>query len=123
MKASELMIGAYVLVKPSKMLIKIVAVQYKKVAYYSYTNKLIWVGEGLLEPIPLTPEILKKNGFEEWDGWYVYSIDNVAVEIAWTGTILKIGGECGNLELPAVMYVYQLQHALRICNIEKEIIL
>lgn len=123
MKASELMIGDYVLVKPSKMIIKIVAVQYKKVAYYSYTNRLIWVGEGLLEPIPLTSEILKKNGFEEWDGWYVYSIDNVAVEIAWAGTILEIGGECSNLELPTVIYVYQLQHALRLCGIDKEIII
>lgn len=123
MKTNELMIGDYVLVKSSKMPIKIVAIHHNKVAYHSYANRLIWVGEGLLEPIILTPEILKKNGFEEWDGWYVYSIDNVAVEIAWTGTILEIGGECGNLELPAIMYVHQLQHALRLCGIEKELIL
>lgn len=121
LSCKDLMIGDSVLVKPSKMLINIVATHHNKVAYHSCTNRLIWVGEGLLEPVILTPEILKKNGFEEWDGWYVYSIDNVAVEIAWTGTILKIGGQCGNLELPDIMYVHQLQHALRLCGIEKEI--
>lgn len=74
-----------------------------------------------IEPIPLTKEILEKNGFEEFDGWYIYIPENTGIEIAWLGTILKIGGECGNLELPTIEYVHQLQHALRLCGLEKEI--
>jgi len=74
-----------------------------------------------IEPIPLTPEILEKNGFEDWDGWSIYSPENTGIEIAWLGTILKIGGECGNLELPAIEYVHQLQHTLRLCGIDKTI--
>lgn len=74
-------------------------------------------------PIPLTPEILKKNGFEKWDdGWCIYDQENTGIEIAWLGTILKIRGQCGNLELHDIMYVHQLQHALRLCGITREII-
>ena len=58
MKTSELMIGDYVLVKPSKMPIKIVAIHSETVAYHAYANRLIWVEKGLLEPIILTPRIL-----------------------------------------------------------------
>lgn len=80
------------------------------------------IGFSEIEPIPLTTEILEKNGFEDWDGWSIYSPENTGIEIAWLGTILKIGGECGNLELPAIEYVHQLQHALRLCGITREII-
>lgn len=72
-----------------------------------------------IEPIPLTPEILEKNGFEEFYGWRILDID--AIEIRWTGTILEISGELGNMELPNVQYVHQLQHAFRLCGISKEI--
>jgi hypothetical protein len=79
-----------------------------------------WIDE--IKPIPITPEILEKIGFEKWDdGWYIYDYENTDIEIAWVGTILKISGEYVNLELPSVMYVHQLQHALRLCGIEIEI--
>jgi hypothetical protein len=71
------------------------------------------------EPIPLTREILEANGFEEFDGWMLYEYEGS--EIAWTGTILKGGGEIGNFEFPAIMYVHQLQHVLRLAGIDKEI--
>ena len=75
-----------------------------------------------IEPILLTSEILEKNGFEKWDdGWCIYDQENTGIEVAWVGTILKISGDYANLELPAVMYVHQLQHALRLCGISKEI--
>ena len=121
MKANELMIGDYIFVKPNGMPIKVAAVHHKKVAYHAVINKLTWVRESLLEPIPLTLEILEKNGFEDWDGWSIYSPENTGIEIAWLGTILKIGGECGNFELPAIEYIHQLQHALRLCGIDKTI--
>ena len=77
----------------------------------------------LISPIPLTPEILEKNGFEEWDGWFIYAPESAGIEIAWLGTILKIGGECGNLELPTIEYVHQLQNVFMLCGISKEIVL
>lgn len=121
----DLMVGDYVLVKPSKMLIKIVAVHRKKVAYHSYANRLIWVEEGLLEPIPLTPEILENNGFhEEWDEDIKLMVcDSIIVEIGNNYKLYTDGKMYLHRVLAPLYYVHQLQHALRLCNIEKEIIL
>jgi hypothetical protein len=43
--------------------IKIAAVHQRKVGYHKVADKLNWVRTSLLEPIPLTPEILEKIGF------------------------------------------------------------
>lgn len=124
MKANELMIGDYVSVKPSGMLIKIAAVHHKKVAYHTVVHKLSWVRESLLEPIPLTPEILEKNGWNK-DFYSKESYDNVNIE----GLSLWIGEDGKNkwwwhvgLELVTpINDVHEFQHALKLYGIEKEI--
>ena len=58
------MCGDLVQVEPSSMLIRVAAVHHKKVGYHSCVYKLDWVRESLLKPIPLTDEILEKNGFD-----------------------------------------------------------
>lgn len=83
-------------------------------------------------PIPLTPEILEKNGFIRVSssgklcGWYLekdlvaeyyvidvtYNNDRLYIEIHGSATIEK----CCD-------YVHELQHALRLCGIEKEVVL
>lgn len=85
---------------------------------------LLWgqtVTPPYLKPIPLTPEILEKNGFEEDDGAYIYYNAQYDDYVNWCGTILKIGCDNGNMELADVQYVHELQHALHLCGIEKEI--
>lgn len=67
MKTTDLILGSYVKVKPSGMIIKVAAIHQKKVGYHSCQSKLEWVRRDLIEPIPLTPEILEKNGFERRD--------------------------------------------------------
>jgi len=82
-----------------------------------------------LDPIPLTPEILDKNGWE-WDGVYAYlRHDDMLFE--WYGEegllrdyrFVQYGH--GQEEIfksrPGMIYVHQLQHVLRLCGIEKEI--
>ncbi len=78
-----------------------------------------------VEGIPLTPEILEKNGFERdfEDGSLIWVDEQDVTEVVWGGTILTIHGENGHLELDTCMYVHELQHALRLCGIEKEIVL
>lgn len=63
MKPTDWQIGDYALAKPSMMLIKVAAVHHKKVGYHAVTHKLNWVRIDLLEPIPLTLEILERIGF------------------------------------------------------------
>ena len=91
-----------------------------------------------LEPIPLTTEILEKNGFEcKHKGealkrlyWILY-VDGGSVKVK-VNRGLFLFNICGvpfqfGFYVPSVnkhiQYVHELQHALRLCGIEKEIIL
>lgn len=72
-------------------------------------------------PVLLTTEMLKKNGFKYNDcpivlGWEQY------------GLTLYRGGDgflinCGQNVALIINYVHQLQHTLRLCGIDKEIVL
>lgn len=71
-------------------------------------------------PIPLTHEILEKNGFENYKNSGIleyYKRDDVKFEkhqgIIWTP----------KNQITGIEYVHELQHALKLCGIEKDIIL
>ena len=117
MKATELMIGDWILYgdKPVKVL------------QLSENSKYDWV-----KPIPLTPEMLEKNGFEmfKYDGWvhYYRIFGNSAIPFVLHS---MIGGEMLSQEVGIfststdtncgieVNYVHELQHALRLCRLNK----
>ena len=73
-----------------------------------------------VQPIPLTPEILEKNGFSD-----NYAYDNLSYATDFVGDIIgvHIVGKGGVMDEMYFKYVHELQHALRLCGIEKEIIL
>lgn len=94
--------------------------------------------ECLCRPIPLTPEILKKNGFEDISDHTLKGCDTFRLDIEQRGfdycvtiklkdyfklqsyddrwyTICEMEFGCN--------YVHELQRALKLCNIDKEIIL
>lgn len=79
----------------------------------------------ILSPIPLTPEILEKNGFhKEWDEDVVLMVcDTIIVETGDNYKLYKDGKMYLRGVLAPLYYVHELQHALRLCGIEKEIIL
>lgn len=77
-----------------------------------------------VQPIPLTPEILEKNGFiedgkrhwtlsDEYTGDDVIGLYEVANGFAMLTSGLTIG----------LQSVHELQHLFRLCGIEKEIVL
>lgn len=85
-----------------------------------YTDKF---NEEEIEPIPLTPEILKKN-FPSTTDWYFIGTDKFCFRIdkykdKWD---LYFGrdGKGTNLQIK-ISYVHELQHALRLCGINKKI--
>ena len=130
MKPTDLQIGDYILAKPSMMLIKVAAVHHKKVGYHAVTNKLNWVRMDLLEPIPLTPEILEKNGFERHItapcGYYHAPVDDMfdilfhasedTYEDTWH-TEVFIDHNDNEYVLFNLCYVHEFQHALRLCGL------
>lgn len=84
-----------------------------------------------VEPIPLTPEILEKNGFVQnprSKSRRSHQICNSDVYISWWRGRLNIlfkpfiGHSTNHVNVDG-KYVHELQHALRICGIEKEIVL
>jgi hypothetical protein len=85
-----------------------------------------WYEEGienLLEPIPLTPEILEKNGFYRSEiptrdeiGHYYHR--KTAPSSIFVSMSFDDGRDFGN----EIKYVHELQHVLKLCGIDKEIV-
>lgn len=134
MKPEELQLGDIVTTTPSGMPIKVVAIHRKKVAYHACTDRFSWVRIGLLQPIPLTPEILEMNGFVKYnevsdtppydkdeEGNMYYSYKGEQKFWGWwqpNNVYLIPVNAMVDLE---IKFVHQLQHALRLCRIDKEI--
>ena len=71
------------------------------------------------EPIPLTPDILEKNGFVKAWNTYRHSLKKWLVLYKKEfGLSLHIGEAEFRLD-----YVHELQHIMRLCGIDKEITL
>ena len=153
MKANELsckdlMVGDWVIphffdstLKPSKI-VGIHYNSYKGKDYVDWVDCEVWDELCFydIEPIPLTPEILEKNGWKhEFDKkdymvkynlgeegkncWMMWAMKEHNLDIQRQDEHLDVY----NLKVSKVAipcdYVHQLQHAMRICGIEKEIIL
>ena len=137
-KISELSIGDWVFI--DNTMDKSIG----KIARIHYDSALVDCGEGhylggyisQIEPILLTPEILEKNGFDApkakvWnDSWYWSNRKDVALELResfglWYMEIVtkeQRSGLQSNRKLGiGFNYVHQLQHALRLAGVEKEI--
>ena len=125
MKANELMIGDWVIGSSGEPF---------KIGIID-PNFLYW---NEVQPIPITSEIFEKNGFIKQgpDGWeYIYPDDStfsyIGYRILWRTDYdnhlfikkYKGSGTSATLQISGINYVHQLQHALRLCGIEKEIIL
>ena len=135
MKVTDLMIGDLILINNTPH--KIQAIDSID-AEIQADDELYYVGEdrhhseNKIEPIPLTTEILEKNGFEmfKYDGWvhYYRIFGNSAIPFVLHS---MIGGEMLSQEVDIfststntncgidVNYVHELQHALRLCRLNK----
>lgn len=94
----------------------------------------LWEYNNKFEPIPLTTEILKQNGFEEKteSNPFVYYLfkdgDNiVSLEHTYDTTdkedywACSIGNRLCDVCTISMHYVHELQHALKLCGITHEI--
>lgn len=121
MKANELIGDIYVYFNcfdGSKITVKVTGFN-DNIVYGVSEYGTHWCQISKIEPIPLTPEILEKNGFvvesRENHG------NNLQYCILTDGLWIDISGD--NFFEGTQDYVHQLQHTLRLCGIEKEIIL
>lgn len=125
MEIKSLMVGDWVNTNGTN--VKIISIGlFTQVEIMDSSNDVYSVFARDLVPIPLTPEILEKNGFvliEKEKGAYgvniapYYTRDDVPFEVFCDGEPFAIWfKDPVNIE-----FVHQLQHALRLCGIDKEI--
>ena len=86
-----------------------------------------------IEPIPLTPEILEKNGlvrgeyseirvYNEWEMGEWSDPPYVSVRLDIDRQVIRVTNRGRDMFIAEEeVYVHQLQHALRLANVEKEI--
>ena len=135
MKANELMVGDFVFHEiygntiienidndfgdtPSVKLTS-EAIKHKVGYKYGYC----WCDLDEIFPIPLTPEILEKNGFvklgKQYNTWcmrdFNFSLDFIDGIFGY----YEQGRPCNPTFV--TKYIHELQHALRLCGIEKKI--
>ena len=133
MKANELQIEDWVTGKKwRENPFKLTRINDNGKYYYGITSDGNQVGPFLIEelaPIPLTPEILEKNGFkkdeknEEMYYWN-WSISDNCVSYDKETNVIRIFHTLGHLVfVEPLSYVHELQHALKLCGVEKELIL
>ena len=111
MKANELMIGNWV--KCGK--------RYMKVTQLAEDMDC-----DDIEPIPITPEILEKNGFEKLEDGS-WSLFQALYQIYWSADPLYLEisssytSQIGDFSRMGIQFVHELQHALKLCGIDKTI--
>ena len=73
-------------------------------------NLYDYIGE--LYPIPLTPEILEKNGWKKTDGFDSYWLDKIGLLQEGDTWHSALGSTKIAITLGNILYVHQLQHLL-----------
>lgn len=140
MKANELMIGDWVCHKDCTSIpIRVCRISER----VSFEHSLFWNEDSReyvrieryseadcdeITPIPLTPEILEKNGFTKggmFGKTYYLAVEDfeISVYFAHVNTQLIIEKRNGReiINMLNAEYLHILQHALRLCGIEKQI--
>ncbi len=135
MNVQELMVGDWVLVRMNHTTDK-----YKEGDYLPHkvvvqrdwrkeTNEIELITiqnnseqDDFVKPIPLTSDILEKNAFQLFAGvWYFRGWKDKPISIVFKDNgIIALSLNCDPIPMN-LKYVHQLQHALRICGIKKEI--
>lgn len=133
MKSNELMIGDKIRQKNSGIFLQISSVQPPYIIAIGEEGRF---HEDTIEPIQLTKEILEKNGMKPFEidkltdkataKWWHKSGDFFIKQYHFkhNGFNPSYSFGCHNHTLiEGIEYVHELQHALRLCKIEKEIVL
>ena len=137
MEAKDLMIGDWVLWNTYPM--KVMMIGSRMVKLYNEDNS---IEDDEISPMPITIDFLEKNGFDELmnesevsaarfgrkpepTGVWQYGFgrfDSVAYVPEQSFLRIKFMEGC-QADIANIKYVHELQHALRLCGVEKEIIL
>lgn len=115
MKATELMIGDWVgrVFDDKRIIEDYRQVDWIRTGEIGMRYRKVW-SIGCIEPIPLTPEILEKNG------WW-YNVEDMWLHEEVGFFIEKFNGrfQCYDINQIKLDSVHQLQQALRLCGLNE----
>lgn len=136
MKAAELMVGDLVCLKDDikcELPLKIDGVLTNDISLEG--EGFLGGAEGLIRPIPITPEMLVKNGFYDRNAqWYYkrfgsYVCFDIAISLVYreieVSKVCGAGTDCEEEEYGSSIVfgndicVHELQHALRLCGLNE----
>lgn len=129
MKANELMLGDHVQVNGE--VCKVISISYFDIGISDSKEDFYHEHIDNVKPVPLTAEILENNGFvykeeeetcatEAFHHWWLEDSAFALNDDSWWRSI-KDGKLRVKFGIFPLKYVHQVQHALRLCGIEKEI--
>lgn len=131
MRAEDLQVGDWVFINDVPLQVGALS---DRVGFRDSEGKIYWAQDGFdrLEPIPLTEEILVKNGFEKTytDNELWFTLNNLTVTIVNIRGSNKWYAGCEHYSNNSsdwverqfdCKYIHQLQHLLRLCGVWKEI--
>lgn len=151
LRAEELMVGDWVYMKAHRgfdsQYIKVESIPdpssdtlYGHIGAYPISEDMDFrdIEDSHLEPIPITQEILEKNGFTNYgESWFIPHDDKNKRESVMVGfhmycTVINItkGNNAYYKEVPCKyrccaenrhVYIHELQHCLKLCGIDKTI--
>lgn len=129
MRADQLMIGDWV--KTNDLYKAIKDVKVRAISQYSVQDETTsqWIDCQHIQPIPLTKDILEKNGFVEDRKIKCYTYEEEKTLKRLIQNFTHFGDfDCHivskNFDADMrLSYVHELQHALKLCGIDKQIIL
>ena len=130
MKVEDLMINDFVWYNGRNLKVAAIPNEIDTVILYELGTIGYEVGISDIKPIPITKEILEKNGFEEVTSHSYYYTDTKAEDHL---TIIMSLEDDGYWRVRIVngyefirvyiKYIHELQHAIKLCKINKEITL
>ena len=118
MKATQLMAGDWVCLKDDikcELPLKIDGVLTNDISLEG--EGFLGGAEGLIRPIPITPEILVRNGWKETQYWHEYQDGKNTIQCCLPDMRGRINGI--EIEHFKCEYVHQYQHLLRLCGLNE----
>lgn len=116
MKATDLMIGDFVLC--NELPLRVGAIRQDEIGFFDNDYKIYWCSDDefdRIDPIPLTENILVKNGFvKTWNS--DWQLKEYATIIISKDYYVKVFERSIRID-----YVHELQHMLRLVGVDKEI--
>ena len=118
MDSRSLMIGDWVLIEDTLRRVAQLT-KHQVVGYHLAEGECVMHYARLCEtePIPLTPEILEKNGWKEAQFWHEYQDGKNTIQ----SCLPEMRGIINGVEIQHFKceYVHQYQHLLRLCGLEE----